>query len=468
MKNHITRTWALALSLLVSGPVFADGLRIGTAAVDITAPVNMPFHAPQRPGTPVPGAEGTHDPLHAKTVVFEEGGVKAAIVACDLTSIPLAIIQAAREEAGKISHVPPENIMITALHTHTTPNIRPRFYAKTASPEQMKIAEDYLKRLPKLMAESVRQAEANLTETRMQAAIGEVPDLAYNRRFLMKDGRVYANPGKGHDELLVNVVRAAGTTDPSLPLVYFDTLQGKPIASLINFAMHLDTTGGLKFSGDYPYEISKILADVKGPEMLTHFTIGAAGNINHYYLLDPKKPHRVKGYQEAARIGAILAAEVVRSYERLRPVATAPLKVSHENLQLKMMASKSAKLEKQHDRKPFFDGEVTETFVDGCYTFPAEVMVITIGDEVAFVGVPGELFVELGLQVKNNSPYQYTFLNELANGAIGYIPTRRAESEGAYGASTESTRCAPDCGERLVDSAIRQLIAHRAIEPTLR
>ena len=468
MKKYSQCCWAFALALLFSEPVFADGLRIGAAAVDITPPLKMPFQVPQRPPNPAPGAEGTHDPLHAKAVVFESGGVKAALVACDLTSIPLAIIDAARKHVGEICAVPPENVMITATHTHTGPNIRPRYFKHTATPEQMKIAERYIEQLPNLIAESVKNAEAKLTPARLQAASGKVDNLAHNRRYLMKDGRVYANPGKGHDEELVNVVREAGLTDPSLPLVYLDTPDGKPLASLVNFSMHLDTTGGLQYSADYAYELAKILGDVKGQDMLTQFTIGAAGNINHYYLLDPKKPHRVKGYGEAARIGALLAAEVVRSYECLQSLADAPLKVSHETLRLKLMASKSDKFATQHDKKPFFDGEALETFVDGNYTFEAEVMVITLGDEVAFVGVPGELFVELGLQVKQNSPYKYTFLTALANGSLGYIPNRKAMSEGAYGASPLSTRFSPGGGEAMVASAIRQLIAHRAIEPTLR
>lgn len=465
-KRHIVSVIAFLLVLPIL--VMADGLQVGTAAVDITPPPGMPFHVPERPPYPVISAEGTHDPLHAKAVVFANNGVKAAIVACGLTSIPLAIIQEARAQVGKICDVPPENVMITALHTHTTPLIRPRFYRNHASPAQLKVAHAYLAQLPGLIAESVKQADAKLTPVKMSAALGKVEGVAHNRRYLMKDGQVTMNPGKNDPSDMANVGREAGPTDPGLPLVYFDTAAGKPIASMINFSMHLDTTGGLKYSEDFPYEISKILAAVKGPEMMTHFTTGACGDINHYYLTDPKHIHRVKGYGEAARIGSLLAAEVVRCYQRLQPQDAGPLKVSHEILQLKMMPSKSKKFEALHHGKPFFDGEVTETFVDGNYTFPAEVMVITIGDEVAFVSVPGELFVTLGLEVKLNSPYQYTFLDELANGAIGYIPTRVAEAEGGYGASPLSSRCAPDSGEMLVASAIRQLIAHRDFKPTLR
>lgn len=444
----------------------AQALRIGQAAVNITPPADMPFHAPQRPPFTVPSATGVHDPLHAKAVVFESGGVKAAIVACDLTSIPVAMIEAARAHVAKISTVPPENVMITATHTHTGPNIRPRFFAK-ATPAQKKAADAYLPRLPQMMAEAVAQAEKSLAPARLQATIGEVPGVAFNRRFLMKDGSVQSNPHKGQDELLVNVVRPAGPTDPALPMLYAESLEGKPLATLVNFALHLDTTGGLDYSADFPHQIAKILADVKGPEMLAHFTIGAAGNINHYYLLDPRKARRTKGFQESSRIGTLIAAEIVRSYERLQPLEVTAIKVSREVLRLQILEEKAETLAKPFPGKDeYHDGEMWVRKVDGRWTFEGEVMTIAVGDELAFVGLPGEMFVELGLAVKQNSPYRFTFVNTLANGAIGYVANRKAYREGTYGASTATTRSNPGTGEALVDSAIRQLILHRDMKPT--
>ena len=466
MKHDLRVVVALGLLVFGSVTLTAQPFRFGQAAVNITPPPDMPFQVPQRTPFPVVAATGTHDPLHAKAIVLESGGVKAAIVACDLTSIPVHLIAAAREHVAKISSVPPENVMITATHTHTGPNIRPRFF-QNASPGQKKVAEEYLTRLPQLIAQSVQRAEKNLTEARLHATIGEVPGVAFNRRFLMKDGTVVSNPHKGQDELLVNVVRPAGPTDAALPVVYAESTSGQPLATVLNFALHLDTTGGTDYSADFPYQVSKILADVKGPEMLSHFTIGAAGNVNHYYLLDPKKVRRTKGFQEAARIGTLIAAEVVRSYQRLQPIAMAPLKVSRETVRLLILEEKAPALAKQFGNKPeFHDGEMMVRLVDGKYSFDAEVMVITIGDELAFVGLPGEMFVELGQAVKQNSPYQFTFINTLANGAIGYVANRKAYREGSYGAAPASTRSNPGSGEALVDSAVRQLIAHREMKPT--
>ena len=467
MTRHAVR-WVWFAIGLVGAASFASaaGLRVGQATVDLTPPPLMPFHAPQRPPFPASPAEGVHDPLLAKAVVFEVDGVKAAIVACDMTSLPLHLHQAAREHVGRICSVPPANVMITATHTHTTPNIRPRF-ARNATPEQRKVMDEYLARLPQLIAESVKDAEAKLSPATLQAAIGEVKGVAFNRRFLMKDGSVISNPAKGRDEGLVDVRRAAGPTDPALPMLYFATPEGRPIATVLNFAMHLDTTGGQQYSADYPYQIAKILRDVKGPDMLTHFTMGAAGNINHYYLLDPKRPHRVKGYDEAARIGTLLAAEVVRSYQRMEPLQAGPLKISREVVRLVLLEEKAPTIAAQFGNQPtFHDGEIGYTRVDGKYLFEAEVMVIALADDVAFVGLPGEMFVELGLMVKQGSPYQYTFVNTLANGAIGYVANRKAYREGSYGAATATTRSNPGSGEALVESALRQLIALRDMKPT--
>ena len=84
-----------------------------------------------------------------------------------------------------------------------------------------------------------------------------------------------------------------------------------------------------------------------------------------------------------------------------------------------------------------------------------EVQVITLGNEVAWIALPGEIFVELGLAIKQSSPFRHTFITELANGSIGYIPNQPAYLEGNY--EVISARCAAGSGELLVDSAVRQL-----------
>ena len=84
-----------------------------------------------------------------------------------------------------------------------------------------------------------------------------------------------------------------------------------------------------------------------------------------------------------------------------------------------------------------------------------EVQVITLGDDLAWVSLPGEIFVELGLSIQHGSPFPQTMVHTLANGSIGYVPTKRAYSEGNY--EVISARCAEGGGELLVAAALKQL-----------
>jgi len=87
----------------------------------------------------------------------------------------------------------------------------------------------------------------------------------------------------------------------------------------------------------------------------------------------------------------------------------------------------------------------------GISELPVEISAIAIGD-VAFVGLPGEIFVELGMSIKQGSPFAHTFVSELCNAAIGYVPTKVAYSEGGYEAT--SNRLEPGTGELLVETAL--------------
>ncbi|MCK5463979.1 MAG: hypothetical protein KAI95_13220, partial [Bacteroidales bacterium] len=85
----------------------------------------------------------------------------------------------------------------------------------------------------------------------------------------------------------------------------------------------------------------------------------------------------------------------------------------------------------------------------------AEVQVFTLGDDFAIVSLPGEVFVELGIYIKERSPYPATMVLELTNGSVDYIPDRKAFVEGNYEAV--SARCAPGSGELLVERVLEIL-----------
>ena len=90
-------------------------------------------------------------------------------------------------------------------------------------------------------------------------------------------------------------------------------------------------------------------------------------------------------------------------------------------------------------------------------TIPLEVQVFRISRDVAMVGLPGEVFVDIGLAIKRASPFPITLVIELCQDAPGYIPTKKAFAEGSY--ETVNSRIAPGGGEMVVEAAVRLLKA---------
>lgn len=438
---------------------FAAELRVGSAAVEITPP----------PGAPMAGyyfnraADGVHDPLFAKALVLEKDGARAAMVACDLISMPRPVVEQARTLISRQTGIPAANVMISATHAHTGPVLLTGGSRYNLSGDMLRIAQQYIVDLPGKIASAVSRASGSLAAARVSAAVGREDSLTFNRRFHMKDGTVGWNPGK----LNPNIVRPAGPIDPEVPVLYVEGADRKPLAAYVNYALHLDTVGGLEYSADYPYTLSKILREAKGADLLTVFTIGCAGNLNH---IDVKWANPQKGHSEAARIGTVLAAEVLKALKKAEPVAEGPLRSGSQIVSLPLAEYTAADLEWARKITPTFGTQKAAPFMDLVRAFriadtaerdgkplEAEVQVLALGRDVAWVGLPGEIFTELGMAIKKASPFRHTIVAELANGSVGYVPDRKAYLEGAYEAA--SARCAAGSGEMLADAATRLLIA---------
>lgn len=437
----------------------AGELRAGAAEVVITPPAGAPMYGYYYNR----GAEGVHDDLKAKALVLEKDGVMAALVVCDVGSLHRELTEAARQQIGKQTGIPGRNIMISATHTHTGPVLVSATSRYNLEGEMKRIAEEYTAALPGRIAESVRLAAAALRPAQLRSGTGREDSLTFNRRFHMKDGTVGWNPGK----LNPNIVRPAGPIDGSVPVLLVEGTDGKAIASYVNYALHLDTVGGTRFSADYPYTLSTILKAAKGEGLVPLFTIGCAGNLNH---IDVSTKEAQKGNEEAARIGAVLAGEVLRTMKRATPAAVTSIRTSSEVVKLPVPSFSPAEIDRartvsatfgQKDAAPFLElvqaAKVVEIAERRGTPIDAEVQVIALGDELAIVSLPGEIFVEIGLAIKQGSPFAQTVIAELANGGIGYVPDRKGFSQGAYEAI--SSRTTAEAGEMLAASAIRQLIA---------
>lgn len=404
------------------------------------------------------------DPIHVKAAVFRQGAEQFALIQVDVTSLPNEIIHSTREKAAAKTGIPYSNISLAATHTHMA-----------------KAHKD----ITSTVIEAISKAKTAMKPVKLKSGIAQQFNVSFNRRYFMKDGSVVFNP------MFLNpdIVRPAGTIDPEVGLVFFtDPISANPVSVLINFALHLDivkeygavyqNTGAGSpnaVSADYPYWIDEALKKDFGQEFASVFLTGACGNINHW---DFSKPGPQSGHKtKAKQVGDSIYNSIERALPGLKEevpslatrsrIIEIPLQTYSEEDLAWANALESDKIsnrsEEPDERKKFLDFNKKRRILwldeqkqkGNSNAIPLDVQVFRLTDNTAIVTLPGEMFVEFGLTIKNHSPFENTIIIELANNSIAYVPNKKAFSQGGY--EVENSRIAPGGGEMLVEAAIEML-----------
>ncbi|BBO32793.1 hypothetical protein PLANPX_2405 [Lacipirellula parvula] len=439
----------------------AEPLSIGLAVVDVTPPIGhrMSGYFYERLST------GTANPLQARAIVFKQGSEQFAWVFCDLVGVPASLTSQVREAAEAATGIPVEKIVIAATHSHTGPlyfgALRDYFHeqaiAKTGVDEHEAI--DYSAELEKKLVEAIAAASQSMQPAEVAASFATQRDLAFNRRYFMKNGSVITNPGK----LNPDIDRPAGPTDVELGLLQFRR-DGKPFAGLTVFGLHLDTTDGTEYAADFPFYLERDLRRTFGSQYISIFGIGPCGDVNHF---DVSHDRPQKSHEEAERIGATIAATALKSLETAVPLGKPELNSSYQRIEVPFqqftaaeIAAAKENLSKVGTRElPIMEQVAAVKIVGvndyGVRSLPVDVQAFCLSDSLAVVALPGELFTELGLAIKQRSPFAKTLVLELCNDYPGYIPTRRGYIEGGY--EPTYSKLEPGGGEQMVDAAVALL-----------
>jgi hypothetical protein len=471
---------ALGLAALLtasSGAPAAEPLRVGAAETDITPPLGYPvagYYSERR-------ATGTHDPLKARAIVLQEGAEQAALVVCDLVGIAADLSAEVRRRAAEKTGIPAANIAVAATHSHTAPDYGKDLYDFLGAGGKAK--GSYAGRLIDGVVEAIVKAHAAAGPAVVEAgsARQETP-VSFNRRFVMNDGSVRTwmkldQPG---------VVRPAGPIDPEVGLALVRSAEGgRPLGLLTNFALHLDTVGGTLWAADYPYYIEESVRKSLGAGVVSVFGNGCCGDINH---VDPSR----KEVNKTDFIGRALARTVGEGLGRLRAIDRPVLRVRRATVPVplrevspeQVARSRPLLLDARAGKRVDFDAHVTayrnvildqlrnrtptvrpdellswgltRSWAGVGGTLPVEVQVITLGDDLAVVCLPGEIFAELGLAIKRASPFATTLVVELCNSdETLYVPTRAAYAGGSYEVTNSTLQ--PGSGEMLAEAALRLL-----------
>jgi hypothetical protein len=420
------------------------------AKVKITPPVGSPL-AGYSNRTAL--STGVHDELFARALVLDNGTTRAALVSCDLIGVLGETTDAVRNSGINVE-IPGENMMVCAYHTHSgpTPDLG---YGEM---------EKYMEFLSNRISSAVLEASLSIDEGRFKFASAKAEGLTINRR----------DP--------VN-----GPIDPELITLCWES-GAAPRGYLVNYSCHAVVLGpdNTMISADYP---GYLMSRMEGSGATCLFTNGACGDINP--LTDSLRKRMERGediydrrggtFQEAEVLGMSLSKLALESLLASESLGDDRLVVATQTFDapfhsLVPIEVLDARIEELQAMLPAMqDGssppdELYRTGLELEFAKRAresmrrggprvEIQGILIGD-VVLVGIPGELFVEIGLEIKKMAGTLglKCVIIELANDYLSYLPTSSSFQDGGY--ETEIARSlgyGPELQELLLGSVGKTL-----------
>lgn len=408
------------------------------------------------------GSEGVHDELYAKALVLDDGKTAVAFVTSDLIGVDHVFTSEVRAAVKAQVGIPEDRVWLCGSHTHFGPHIyRHRVEEKDPFQPQDRA---YIQVLVHKMASAIKMAFDARRPARLGAGHAVAEGISYNRRLIRDDGKVemsltlpppYEGLKFGPVDAGVELLKVLGESDEDV------------IASVINFACHpvSSTDRMYEFSADYPGYAMDLIEKVEGGVCL--FALGCAGNI---------VPIQRRG-RSKRQVGLSLGGVVLKALQWMQVSGEVSVRAARKEIGLplrafgtdaemqKEIASAKAALEAAQQRSAS-RRELTELgealrvaeamprwakrFAEqkACAT---EIQAFRVGD-VRMVGLPGEVFTELGLMVKEALKPAPVLVVSLSNDNPGYIPIRQAYGEGGYESTVSCL--APGCGEFLVAEAV--------------
>ena len=227
--------------------------------------------------------------------------------------------------------------------------------------------------------------------------------------------------------------------------------------------MHSDTVGGTQYSADYAFYLQQTLRQAFGDQFISAFGAGTCGDLNH---INVNKKEPLKGFAMAEHLGTTLGETVINASAHLRvidkpslAVRSATLTVPLQEITFEQLTDAHSKIDKLGDSNTdFFVKVVAVKTLDLEHlgpTRPMEVQVFRLDADTGIVCLPCEIFVELGLAIKQGSPFKNTIVISICNDRPSYVPTQKAFTEGSY--EVTNARVKPGTGEMLVETAVKLL-----------
>ncbi|MBN1265179.1 MAG: neutral/alkaline non-lysosomal ceramidase N-terminal domain-containing protein [Anaerolineales bacterium] len=390
--------------------------------IDLTPPAGCEMDGYSDRKSP---SEGIHDPITGQLLLLEEGDKRIALITMDLIGVELAYSRRVREEVAGVLDTTPEFVLLTCSHTHSGPA---GFMSK------MLILQ--------------READEGLQEIVCRKLVGAAMEAARNLQpvtLSIGNGTVYGIGTNRNDP-------KNGPFDPELIVLRMDEKHGEPLAVWMNYGCHPTVLGAsnLQISADYPGAARDALRQIY-PQTVFMFSNGASGDISTRFN------RREQTFREVTRMGRILAGETLKAMQIAVPLSGSGLGGAAEEINLPyksfptrteaeaLLAQCEMELESLHKQKAP-ENELRRLFTttqgarfqlellgefEGKSGQSSLIQALYIGD-LGLVGLPGEPFTQIVLDLKGRSEFAWTAVLSYANDEAGYFPDRETYEAGTY------------------------------------
>lgn len=419
-------------------------------------------------------ADGVLDELEINALALACGEQKAVLLSMDTCSLRNHTADIMRAYVAKVTGLSLESIYFHATHTHTG--------AQLIDGSDDPLLEEYFQFVKEKLAEVTQIALADLKPAQMGFGVGRAPNIAFVRRYRMKDGSVRTNPGVNNPDILAPI----GQVDERINVLRFDR-EGADTLVLANFGCHPDTVGGCKISGDWPTLMRASFEKAVDNTRCIFFN-GAQGDINHVNV-HPKGGDLngmfmdfddvSRGYPHTLHMGRVVAAGVMQVYDKVQYVDVESIRCMQRLIKVPANKPKPEEMEEAYYiQKMHADGRDAELPYKGMMlttmladsarkirlehapdAFDMNLSVVAIGN-VAMIGVPGEPFTGIGLGFKQAQGWDLILPTCTTNGALGgYFPMRDSYEDGGYEA--RQSNFAAGVAELMIEEGLNLLAQMR-------
>lgn len=354
----------------------------------ITPKTLLPISGGMGPGAPAKGKQGE---LTARAIVFRSGQESVAIVGVDSLGFPSVLGDRARKLVPRLA---PERIIIGSTHTHSAPDM----YAYPDGKGGHTGSLEYMQFVAEQVGGAVNEALDHMQAAELRVATG------------VAEGRIAYN------------YYAPDLYDRRASVIQARALDGKTIATLVNYAVHPEVlgTGPGLISPDLVGPLcDRIESAAGGMAMFMNSAQGGMVTADNRDLSNPSNPergywHDKREWSECERIGGQLAKESLRIVDTAQWQKTPTLNVKWTAAKFPVESKEMwAVVEYSPLQYPRNSDHSVTTRMN----------LVTLGN-AQILTIPGEALPNIGFYLKRKMKGEHNLLFGLTNDAFGYILTK--------------------------------------------